>query len=119
MSLPPSFFQTGQKYQAKVFGYGEEKDFYQLEVAGNYLTAYSESQLIPGETVYLEVIKAGNQPQLRIIKQEVKLSEAEKLLRTCRLEKTPQNLKLLEQYLASGKPVQFGEILKFIKSHQN
>jgi len=116
LGLPPSFFQTGQKHQARVVALGEDKDFYQLSVAGQRISAYSETLLTIGETVNLEVIKSGEQPQLKIVKVTVQLSAAEKILKSCRIEITPANLQLIEEYLAAELPVQFNQITSYFKN---
>jgi len=116
LGLAPAFFQTGQKYLAKVVALGDDKDFYQLSVAGQLISAYSETRLSVGETVSLEVVKAGAQPQLKIIKATANLSTAEKVLKSCRIEINPVNIDLIEEYLAAGLPVQFDQIMRYFKN---
>jgi len=118
MPLPSSFFREGQKYRARVIAAGEEQHFYRLEVAGNFITAFSASELKIGESVFLEVVKSGEQPQLRIIRQQQEKSAAEKLLFSCRLPLTEENVLLMQKYLSEGKPVQFNEITAYFKSVQ-
>ena len=115
--------RTGTKMIGEIIGIkSPENRIYVIRLKNEQFTAYSEIDFQIGNRVLLEVIEAGEQPHLKLSRAEVEKSvptEAENLLRICKLEINTKNVELMCKYLSSGSPVQLDKILHYFKEMKN
>lgn len=116
------YLKTGHRLFCKIVEIkSEELNTYVVNLDGEHLIALSSVRFNKGDNAYLEVIKEGNPPQLRLVSTEEKRepTEAEKLAKMLRIPQTEENISLLTRYLDEKRPVQLDAVMEFIKNNRS